>query len=188
MPTSHSSQRSTTQVPRIHPGNRKELGLINWILVKVLSKAGGVKEAKLFSTLGQNRRVFKAWLIFSGSLMPGGRLARRETEIVILRVAHLRNSVYERQHHEYLGRKAGLSLAEIDATKIPVTQGDWNDREFLLLTATDELLSTDDITDDTWSNLTGVLSRSEQIELCLLVGQYRGLATTIHALRIQPDR
>lgn len=185
---STSPTKPHPQTPRIAPGDRRELGVINWLLFKVLSKAGGVEEAKLFSTLGRNRRLFKAWLVFSGALMPGGRLARRETEIAILRVAHLRDSTYERQHHEYLGRKARLSDAEIHETTKARNRSMWSQRDFILLKATDELLANDDVTDSTWTELSDVLTQAEIIELCLLVGQYRGLATTIHTLRIQPDR
>lgn len=170
------------------PGGRRELGVINWLLGKALSRGAGVREAKLFTTLGRQRRLFKAWLLFSGALMPGGRLPRRETELVILRVAHVRDSAYERQHHERLGRKAGLTSVEIDATAQALSSRQWAQRDRLLLAATDELLADDDVSDATWAELQGELSDAELVELCLLVGQYRSLATTIHTLRIQPDR
>lgn len=37
-----------------------------------------------------------------------GRLPRVDTELVILRVAHLRGSEYELQHHRRMGRQFGL--------------------------------------------------------------------------------
>ena len=40
--------------------------------------------------------------------MPGGRLPRVDTELVILRVAAVRGSDYEFGHHSVLGRRAGL--------------------------------------------------------------------------------
>ena len=41
--------------------------------------------------------------------MPGGKLPRADTELVILRVAHLTECDYEWDHHERIGRRAGLS-------------------------------------------------------------------------------
>ena len=46
--------------------------------------------------------------------MPGGRLPRIDTELVILRVAVVRGSDYELNHHTQLGRRAGLSDADIE--------------------------------------------------------------------------
>ena len=58
-------------------------------------------------TLGRHRPLFRGWLRFAGRLMPGGKLPRRETEMVILRVAHLRQCAYEFEHHARLARRAG---------------------------------------------------------------------------------
>jgi alkylhydroperoxidase family enzyme len=47
--------------------------------------------------------LFRRWLWFAGALMPGGRLPRDETELVILRVAHNTDCDYEWGHHERIG-------------------------------------------------------------------------------------
>ena len=44
-----------------------------------------------------------------------------------------------------------------------------------------------DLDEPTWSRLREHLDERRSIELCLLVAQYEMLATTIAALRIQPD-
>ena len=69
----------------------------------------------VFTTLARHRRLFRRWLRFAGALMPGGRLPRADTELVILRVAHNCGCEYEWGHHERLGRRAGLSAGEIAA-------------------------------------------------------------------------
>ena len=70
--------------------------------------SAGTSPPNLFLTLGRHRKLFRGWLRFAGRLMPGGKLPRRETELVILRVAHLRSCQYEFDHHVHLGRRAGL--------------------------------------------------------------------------------
>ena len=45
--------------------------------------------------------------------MPGGTLPRRETELVIIRVAHLAGCDYEREHHLRLGRRAGVTDEDV---------------------------------------------------------------------------
>ena len=131
--------------------------------------------------------LFRGWLRFAGRLMPRGKLPRRETELVILRVAHVRDCRYEHEHHVRLGRRAGLDDAELQrVVDGPAAEG-WAPREQAILQAADELLANGDIADDTWSRLRGLLDTRELIELVLLVGHYEMLAKTINTLRIQPD-
>jgi alkylhydroperoxidase family enzyme len=120
--------------------------------------------------------------------MPGGKLPRRETELVILRVAHLRDSKYEFDHHVRLGRRAGLVEADIDRVKKgPETPG-WSAREQAILTVVDALHREGDIDDATWSALRHHLDDRECIELIMLAGHYEMLATFIATLRIEPDK
>src|SRR5688500_10960009 len=98
--------------PRIAPGSRADVGWINWTIASVGGRVTGTGPLNLFLTLGRHRKLFRAWLRFAGRLMPRGRLSRRESELVILRVAHLRDSAYEFEHHVRLGRRAGLGADE----------------------------------------------------------------------------
>src|SRR3954449_5366566 len=100
--------------PRIPPGDRRQFGLVNAAIVWVLGRATGGQPPHVFTTLARNRGLFRRWLWFAGGLMPGGKLPRRDTELVILRVAHNTGCDYERLHHEHLGRRAGLSAEEVE--------------------------------------------------------------------------
>ena len=60
--------------------------------------------------------------------------------------------------------------------------------EHAILAAVDALHGVQDIGDDAWATLRSHLSEAEAIELCMLVGHYEMLATTIATLRIQSDR
>jgi AhpD family alkylhydroperoxidase len=126
--------------------------------------------------------------MFAGRLMPGGKLPRRESELVILRVAHLRDCAYERDHHVRLGRRAGLSDADLRrVTEGPGAPG-WTPREAAILRAVDELHATQDVSDPTWEALRAFLDDRRLIELVMLAAHYEMLATTIATLRIQRDR
>jgi AhpD family alkylhydroperoxidase len=174
--------------PRISPGGRRDVGLVIAGFARVAGRTMGTEPPAIFLTLGRNRRLFWGWLHFAGRLMPGGRLPRRETELVILRVATLTGSDYERSHHERLGRRAGLTPDELArVTEGPDAEG-WTDRERLLLTATDELHRDRDLADETWRRLSELLDERTRIELLMLVGHYEMLATTLTTLRLQPDR
>lgn len=172
---------------RIAPGRLRELGLVNWAICRVLSRASGVPDARLFSTLGQARGLFRGWLHFSGRLMPGGRLARFDTELVILRVAHLTECQYEQDHHRRLGRRAGITREMCQRIETGPQAPEWSERERTILTAVDELVRGGDIPDETWVALTGYFDSARLLELVMLVHHYLGLARTIAVLRIGRD-
>jgi alkylhydroperoxidase family enzyme len=56
-----------------------------------------------------------------------------------------------------------------------------------LLRAADALLRERTLDDATWRALTPHFDEGELVEICLLVGHYDMLATTVAALRIEPD-
>jgi alkylhydroperoxidase family enzyme len=176
------------QAPRIAPGSRAEIGAVNALLAAVGGRVAGTAEPPhLFTTLARHRRLFRPWLRFAGRLMPGGRLPRRDTELVILRVAANCDSEYERRHHEPLARRAGLSAEEIARVAAGPDAPGWPDRDATLLRAVDELHAQRRISDDTWARLAAERPEVELIELCLLAGHYEMLAMTIASLGIQPD-
>ena len=65
-----------------------DLGWRNFVVTRVLGAATGGRPANVFTTLGRHEHLFRRWLRFAGALMPGGRLPRVDTELLILRVAH----------------------------------------------------------------------------------------------------
>jgi alkylhydroperoxidase family enzyme len=174
--------------PRVAPGGVREAGLLVSGFARLAGRVTGTEPPAVFLTLGRHRRLFWGWLLFAGSLMPGGRLPRRETELVILRVGTLTGNEYELAQHRRLGRRAGLAPAEIDRVADGPDAEDWSPRERLLLRATDELYADQDLSDATWADLRAALDERECIELLMLVGHYTMLATTLTALRVRPDR
>ncbi|WP_067815593.1 carboxymuconolactone decarboxylase family protein [Nocardia inohanensis] len=173
--------------PRIAPGRLRELGPVNWVVWQVLSRAAGTDDAHLFSTLGRTGGLFRGWLHFSGRLMPGGKLPRYETELVIIRVAHLRGCAYEMDHHIRLGKRAGVNQQVLEWLREGPAAPGWTDKERALLTAVDQLVGTRDLDDAAWRELAVHYDERRLIEIVLLTNQYEGLASTITALRIQTD-
>jgi alkylhydroperoxidase family enzyme len=178
----------TTSTPRVAPGNVREAGLLVSGFARLAGRVTGTEPPAVFLTLGRHRRLFWGWLLFAGSLMPGGRLPRRETELVILRVATLSGNDYELTQHRRLGRRAGLSANEVDRVAGGPDATEWDVRDRLLLRVADELHREQDLSDATWSDLRARLDERECIELVMLIGHYTMLATTLTTLRVQPDR
>jgi AhpD family alkylhydroperoxidase len=177
----------TDTPPRIAPGTLAELGVINWLVCKIAARVAHVHDVHLFSTLARQRRLFRAWLRFSGQMMPGGKLSRHDTELVILRVATLRNCQYERDHHERLGQRVGIDDRVLAQLVEGPSAAAWSDAHRALLSGVDALVQTQDIPDSIWQALSRDYAPEQLIELCLLVGQYEMLATTITTLRVARD-
>ncbi|WP_114422841.1 carboxymuconolactone decarboxylase family protein [Nocardioides houyundeii] len=178
----------TDRRPRVAPGGWREVGPVVTGFARIAGRVAGTEPPALFLTLGRNRRLFWGWLHFAGRLMPGGRLPRRETELVILRVATLTGCDYEFTHHARLGARAGIGPVELERVVAGPEAEGWTGRERLLLTVTDELHHDRDLCDATWTRLRAELDERTCLEVLLLVGHYEMLATTLTALRLPPDR
>lgn len=185
-PDEHGS--AGTEVARIPSSlGLRDLGLASWMFCKLASRRQGVPEAHLFTTLGQHRRLLWSWLPFGGVLLYGGKLSRRDTELTILRVAHLRDSQYELQHHRRIARQAGLDdAAQAAIFEGPEAEG-LTERQRTLLAAADELVNTRTLSDESWAGLSGILNRKQSIEFVTLAVQYDALAATLSALRVPLD-
>jgi AhpD family alkylhydroperoxidase len=172
---------------RIAPGTRRDLGLPIWVFSRLAGRATSTAPPAIFTTLGRGRGLFWGWLHFAGRLMPGGRLPRRETELVILRVATIRDCAYELAHHVRLGARAGVTPADLDRVRVGSTPHRWEHPQPGLLRVTEEQLATRDLADDTWAELRAAYDERTVIEILLLVGHYDMLATTLTTLRLEPD-
>ncbi|MFD9963057.1 carboxymuconolactone decarboxylase family protein [Amycolatopsis sp. NPDC058986] len=173
--------------PRIVPGGPAEVGRFAWVLARLSGRVAGTTPPNLFLTMARHRRLFRGWLRFAARLMPGGTLPRRETELVILRVAHVRECRYEFEHHVRLGKRAGVTAEDVRRIEAGPGEPGWSPRERALLTAVDVLLEQRDLDEETWSALRAYLDEKSVIEFLLLTGHYDMLATFLTTLRVRPD-
>ncbi|HEX5713522.1 MAG TPA: carboxymuconolactone decarboxylase family protein [Solirubrobacterales bacterium] len=173
--------------PRIRPGTRAQVGALNAAILRVIGLGVGGRAPNVFTTLARHRGLFRRWLLFAGALMPGGKLPRRDSELVILRVADRTGSEYEWAQHERLGRAAGLSVEEIARVREGAAAPGWSERQALLLAAVDELYGGDRVEAETWDGLARHLSEVELIELCMLTGHYVMLAGALNSLQVETD-
>ena len=174
--------------PRIVPAQPRELRPLARLVADLAGRVSGGGPPNVFTTLGRHPRLFRAWLRYSAHLMPFGRLPRRDTELVILRVAWQCRSAYEWQQHVPLALRVGLTPDEIAGVAGESPSGALAERQRTLVAVCDEMLARRALSDATWNAVRASLRDREAIELCLLVGHYQGLASTLGALGIQVDR
>lgn len=174
--------------PRIAPARPRELAPLARIVAETMGRATGSGPAHIFTTLGRNPRLFRAWLRYSAHLMPFGRLPRRDTELVILRVAWRCRSAYEWHQHVPIALRAGLTPDQVANAADGARASSFTRRQQALLAVSDELLDQRELSDATWSTVQATLGERETIELCLLIGHYQGLASAIGGLGIQIEQ
>jgi alkylhydroperoxidase family enzyme len=171
-------------IARVPPGGRKELGRVNWLIARnAAGKIQGGGEMHLFTVLGQHRWLFRAFWLYSGQLLGRGKLSLSDKELVVLRVAHLRDSKYELQ----LGRKRGVDNALQERTFAGPDAEGLTDRQRALLQAVDEFVTQRDMSDDAFAHLASYLNHQQIIEFCCLAAHYDGIAAVLATLRVPLD-
>lgn len=173
---------------RMQPLDSSTASLGQRLLIRTIEQVGKLDAANLWLLLMHNTRLLRGVLSFVPKLMPFGELPRRDTELVILRVAWNCRSRYEWAQHVDIGLREGLTYEEI----IGVSQGpeapNWGHRDATLLRAADELHANDMVSDSTWQALMSHFDKRLLLELLLLIGFYKGLAGLLNSTGLAVDR
>ena len=165
----------------------RDVGLLNALICRVGARGIRAPEFHLFNALAQSRSTMWTYLPFAGSLLYWGRLPKRDTELVILRVGTLRGSEYELQQHRRLARSRGVDNAlQARIFEGPDADG-LTERQRALIKATDEFILDRTVSDETWSQLAQHLSERQLIEFCFLAGHYDMVAATLNTLKVPLD-
>jgi AhpD family alkylhydroperoxidase len=139
----------------------------------------------LLGTLVHHPELTRAFLRFSVYLLSGSTLPPRIRELVILRVAHRRGCDYEWTHHVALGKKVGLTDADIDA----VQSGNPSDEfERVVLSAVDELDEKTNLSDQSWAALGERLDEKQRMDLIFTIGGYAALAMALNTFGVEVEK
>lgn len=131
----------------------------------------GMPPIALFRVLAHNPRVLSRFR--ASRLLDAGTLPVRERELLILRVCRRCDCEYEWAiHAAVFGDAAGLSEADLLATRQPAAADPLSRRERLMLAAADELVADRTLTAVTAITVKQALSPAEIVELIALVGRY----------------
>jgi 4-carboxymuconolactone decarboxylase len=173
--------------PRIGPLPRAEWDPPTSAILEQMPLRSGYQPLGIFTTLAHHPRLMRAFMVLGDCLLTKGALPPRSREILILRTAWNCGSSYEWGHHVGFARTAGLSDAEIAtiATAHPMANGPAHEQP--LCAAADELHSSSQLSDQTWSVLRGVLNDEQLVELPMLVGNYVMVSYLLNALRVAND-
>jgi len=122
-----------------------------------------------------------------GHLLYASTITARQRELLVLRVATLRDSTYLWEQHAESAGDAGIAGSEVERVRSgPGAQG-WSPGEAALVRAADELVQGGRITDATWTTLTAELGTRQLMDIVFTVGAYDLLAMALRTFDVELD-
>lgn len=171
--------------PRLRPLEEREWSAEQRELLAPMVRDGRV--ANIFRTLAHYPKLLKRWLPFANHLLFKSSLPPREREMLILRAAWRSRAEYEWGQHVEIGRRAGLSDAEIARIAEGADALGWTPFEAILLRAVDELQSETRLGDVTWAALAERYDTAQLMDLVFTVGNYTALAMALNSFGVPLD-
>lgn len=134
------------------------------------------KASGTMGTFAHHPDLAQAWLSFNGHILYGTTLSLRQREILVLRVAAVRQSGYEWVQHLVHQDEAELTDDDIARIAFGPEAPFLDPLEQALLRAVDELIADGAISASTWSVLAEKLDSRQLLDVIFTVGCYDTLA------------
>jgi 4-carboxymuconolactone decarboxylase len=160
------------------------------MLRKWMPPGSALEPLVLFRTLAVHDELMARMRPLGAGILGHGRIEPREREIVIHRTCARTGAEYEWGVHAVaFGTPLGLSDAQLTATvRGSAEDPAWSsEKDRRLLRLADELHDTCTISSELWSALAAEYAEDQLLELIVIAGWYRLLATVINALGVEPE-
>jgi alkylhydroperoxidase family enzyme len=141
----------------------------------------------VFGTLAHHPALLRHWLGFATYLLTESTLEPRLRELCVLRVGWRCASPYEWGQHVIVGRKVGVTDADLQRLTLEPQSAGWSAAESAALCAVDELIDRHTLGDPRWRALTEHFATQQILDLVFLVGQYQLVSSALNACRIERD-
>jgi alkylhydroperoxidase family enzyme len=145
------------------------------------------KGLNALGTFAHHPALARAFHTFNGHVLFATTLSVRQRELIVLRVAALRDSAYEWKQHEVLAADAGISADEVAAVADGPDAWEWSRLERALLQAVDQLIAGAKVSADTWSVLADELDEQQLLDFVFTVGAYDTVAMVFGAFDVELD-
>jgi AhpD family alkylhydroperoxidase len=145
------------------------------------------KGLNVLGTLAHHPALTRAYHTFSGHVLFATTLSQHQRELLVLRVAAVRDCRYEWLQHVVLAGDAGLDGEDIARIAAGPDAAGWSPLERAMVAAVDELLAEARIADGTWEQLAGELDRQQLMDLVFTVGAYDVLAMAMLSFGVALD-
>ena len=151
------------------------------------AREGRPQALNALATFANHPALARAWMTFNGHVLRNTTLTLRHREMLILRVAALRNAAYEWAQHVPMGRDCGLTDDEIMRIAYGPDLPYWDALDAAMLRAADELVADATISDATWAVLADHLATEQLLDVIFTVGAYEVIAFMFRACGTEFD-
>jgi len=148
---------------------------------------GRPKGLNALGMLARHPALTRAFNTFNGHILFASSLSPRQREMLVLRVAAVRQATYEWRQHVVLAADAGITPDEVARIEEGPGAAGWSPLDRALITAVDELLGDAMVTDRTWEVLAAGLDVEQLMDLVFTVGAYDLLAMAFRSFDVQLD-
>jgi alkylhydroperoxidase family enzyme len=145
------------------------------------------KGLNALGTLARYPALTRAYHTLNGHVLFATTLSPRQRELLVLRVASVRQATYEWEQHVLLAGDAGVDRDEIARIVQGPEAPGWSPLERAMLAAVDELLADAWVADPTWAVLASELDEHQLMDLIFTVGTYDLLAMAFRSFGIELD-
>lgn len=145
------------------------------------------KGLNVLGTLARHPALTRAFNTFNGHILFGTTLSPRQRELLVLRVAAVRQSEYEWAQHAVLAADAGIDADEVRRIAEDPGAPEWAALDRALLAAADELLKEATVSEATWAALADELDEQQLMDVVFTVGAYDTLAMAFRSFGVAVD-
>ncbi len=145
------------------------------------------KGLNVLGTLAQHPALARSFHTFNGHVLFATTLSVRQRELIVLRVAAVRQADYEWAQHVVLAADAGLGPDEVARVAEGPEAPGWSPLDQAVVRAVDELVADALITDATWAALAAELDEQQLMDLVFTVGAYDLLAMALRSFGVELD-
>ena len=151
-------------------------------------RADRPKALNALGTLAHHPALTRAYHRFNGHVLFASTLTPRQRELLVLRVAAVRESAYEWAQHDVLAGDAGLEPDEIERVADgPDAPGLVGARPGAGRGRSTSWSRDAEVADDTWAALAGELDEQQLMDLVFTVGAYDLLAMAFRSFGVELD-
>jgi alkylhydroperoxidase family enzyme len=148
---------------------------------------GRPKGLNALGTLAQHPELARAYHTFNGHVLFATSLSTRQREVLVLRVAAVRDSEYEWEQHAVLAGDNGIDEDEVARIAEGPSAPGWSALDAAMLRAVDDLLADARIGDESWAVLAAELDTHQLMDLVFTVGAYDLMAMAFRTFGVELD-
>jgi alkylhydroperoxidase family enzyme len=145
------------------------------------------KAMNTLGTFAHHTALAHAFFTFNGHIIRATTLTERQRELLVLRVASLRECRYEWSQHLLIAGDTGLTGEEIARIESDPSSVLWSSLEAAMLRAVAELIEDGAIAAPTWATLATELDAQQLLDLVFTVGAYETLAWMMRSFALELD-